>query len=61
LVVVEQCWSEPRIFQFLSFSHCPASEGGLRRHKKLGGDRTRAADLKWSKRSSIPYDMKKTP
>lgn len=26
------------------------------RHKELGGDRTRIADLKWSKRCSVLYD-----
>lgn len=30
---------------------------GLREHKELGGDSTRAAELNWSKGSSTPYDI----
>ena len=54
MLVTEKCCTEPRTFQFLSFSHCPASTGAGW-NRELGGDITRTADPKWPKRYSIPY------
>jgi len=53
LLLSSAAWSQGH-FSF-SASHTILPVRGLRGHKKLGEDRTRTADLSWSKGYSVPY------
>lgn len=50
-------WEVLALSQGLLAFHTALPVRRLGRHKELGRDRTRAADLNWQKGNSIPYDV----